>query len=82
MSVVRYEELDQLAGELLPERTLLSVVYTPFVGTYYPDPAGYYHPVYSPYGAPYPDPGMSYYQPAYSPYGASYSTTTVTGPTF
>jgi hypothetical protein len=30
MSVVRYEELDQLAGELLPERTVLGVVSTPF----------------------------------------------------
>lgn len=30
MSVIRYEELDQLAGELLPERTVLSVVSTPF----------------------------------------------------
>ena len=26
MSVIRYEELDQLAGELLPERTLLSLI--------------------------------------------------------
>jgi hypothetical protein len=30
MSVIRYEELDQLAGELLPERTVLGVVSTPF----------------------------------------------------
>ena len=26
MSIVRYEELDQITGELLPERTLLGVV--------------------------------------------------------
>ena len=32
MSVIRYEELDQLAGELLPERTVLGVVSTPFNG--------------------------------------------------
>ena len=84
MSVVRYEELDQLAGELLPERTVLSVVYTPLVGTYYPDPGpGYnYQPVYPTYGVPYPDSGMSYSHPVYPTYGVSYSTTTISGPAF
>lgn len=72
MSVVRYEELDQLAGELLPERTALSIIFAPFS-------SGYYSAGYSALGqgGGYPDPGqMGYtYHPEYSPYQVSYPAT-------